>query len=174
MTTSMDREVTLTRMPSRDEQLEIVAEVARAPSVHNVQPARWRFIPGAVLLLEDVRRRLPAADPSAHDTQASLGAAWEGMSIALSARRMHLSAPERISGVDEQAPWLRVVARGAISSSLNAHPDVLAPYVEKRRAWRGEFVPLDESELSRLVALGFESGDIALMSDEASIQTVGG
>ena len=115
MSTALEHDVSSLPMPTREEQFAIVAEASRAPSVHNVQPARWRFMPGAVLLLEDVRRRLPDADPSGHDTLVSLGAAWEGMRIALSLRGLELDTPDTLSVVDEHAPWMRVVARGAVS-----------------------------------------------------------
>ena len=66
---------------------ELVSEAALAPSVHNVQPARWTTAPGDVLvLLRAVDRALPAADPSGHDVRISLGAALEGASLAASGR----------------------------------------------------------------------------------------
>ena len=37
-------------MLSHDEQLALVSEASRAPSVHNIQPARWRFAEAAVVL----------------------------------------------------------------------------------------------------------------------------
>ena len=50
---------------TREDALTLVAEANLAPSVHNTQPARWRFLPGGrMLLLEDVRRRIPFADPT--------------------------------------------------------------------------------------------------------------
>ena len=48
----------------RQTQRALVAESSLAPSVHNVQPARWRIGEDEVTLLEDTRRRLPVADPA--------------------------------------------------------------------------------------------------------------
>src|SRR5206468_446479 len=65
----------------------LVDEARRAPSVHNIQPARWAALERGVLALRaDPARTLPIADPSGHDVRISLGAACEGMSIALSRR----------------------------------------------------------------------------------------
>ena len=48
----------------------LIAEASLAPSVHNIQPTRWRLLSGdTILLLEDGQRRLPAADPSGYDVR---------------------------------------------------------------------------------------------------------
>ena len=48
------------------EQRAVVAEASRAPSVHNVQPARWRFVDDSVVLFRAIDRALPVADPTGH------------------------------------------------------------------------------------------------------------
>lgn len=59
----------------RAQQLELVREASRAPSAHNTQPARWRFLPdGTVELREDITRRLTVGDPTGRDAGAGLGA----------------------------------------------------------------------------------------------------
>ena len=64
---------------ARAELLALVDEGRRAPSVHNIQPARWAALePGVLALRADPARTLPIADPSGHDVRVSLGAAWEG------------------------------------------------------------------------------------------------
>ena len=79
------------------ELLALVDEARRAPSVHNIQPARWALPePGVLALHADPGRTLPIADPSGHDVRVSLGAAWEGMSIALS-RRGFTAGPPQLS-----------------------------------------------------------------------------
>lgn len=80
-------------MLTSEQRDAVVAEAARAPSVHNVQPARWRFDADGVVLLRAPGRELPVGDPSGHDLAASLGAAWEGMAIALSRTGCVLGAP---------------------------------------------------------------------------------
>jgi len=81
---------------TRAQQERILAEVSRAPSVHNVQPARWRFDDDGVTLLQDRSRRLPAADPTGRDVEASLGASFEGMHLALSRFGLGLAEPFHI------------------------------------------------------------------------------
>src|SRR5688572_11374328 len=71
-------------------QRALVAEASLAPSVHNVQPARWRFTGGGLILFEDRSRRLAAGDPTGRDSATSLGAAAEGMAIALSRHGLRL------------------------------------------------------------------------------------
>ena len=52
----------------------LVAEAALAPSVHNVQPARWRQDGDAALLFEDPAVRLPAGDAQGWGRFAGAGA----------------------------------------------------------------------------------------------------
>jgi nitroreductase len=145
----------------------LVAEAARAPSVHNVQPARWRFRPdNHLVLFRAIGRELPVGDPSGHDLQVSLGAAFEGMSIALSRRGYRLGAPHR---------ELNATARGCepVVTALieaGAAPDDLAPFVDARRSYRGKFNAASEQgreSLSRLRA-----GDAHVVFDRQSIAQV--
>ena len=135
---------------SREQQESLVAEAARAPSVHNVQPARWRFEPnGDVVLLRRLDRTLPVADPTGHDVDVSLGAAFEGMAIALSRRGSRLGAPraEHGAAADGCAPVVRApITDGGV-------PDPLAPHVEARRSHRGRFTAPAQSERAALAAL---------------------
>ena len=144
----------------------LVREAARAPSVHNVQPARWRFEPGGdVVLFRALDRVLPVADPDGHDVQASLGAAFEGMAIALSRLGFTLQAPvpEPVAEAEGCEPVVRArIGRGA---SL----DPLAPFVDKRRTWRGRFTRRGAREVAaaRLV----EADDVHVLDDVLDIRT---
>lgn len=122
---------------SQADQLTIVHEAARAPSVHNIQPARWRFLnDGTVVLFRAVDRVIPVADPSSHDLQASLGAAFEGMALALSTRGMTLGPPlPNSSAVASQC--VPVVSATITASTAKADP--LAEWVLHRRSFRGLF-----------------------------------
>lgn len=148
----------------------LVEEAARAPTVHNVQPARWRFGPGgAVTLLRAAGRELPVADPTGHDLRVSLGAAWEGMSLALSRHGLGLSAPTLF----EEAPvegGLAPVAEGRITEG--AAEDPLAAQVEARRSFRGRFDPVPADVLRRLEAVGGE--DARYVTDPAAIRAAAG
>ncbi|APE34849.1 NAD(P)H nitroreductase [Nocardia mangyaensis] len=57
----------------------------RAPSVHNVQPWRWRVGDQSIHLYLDRRRALPATDPDERDLVISCGAALHHLSVALTA-----------------------------------------------------------------------------------------
>lgn len=119
----------------------LVAEASLAPSVHNIQPTRWRLLADdTVLLLGDGERRLPAADPTGHDVRLSHGAALEGLSLACGGHGLRITEvvpddrPDEVSG-------LRTIARLTLAPGEAA--DRLAPAVAGRQSWRGSFLPAD-------------------------------
>lgn len=138
-------------MLTRAEQLEVLGEVALAPSVHNVQPARWRFGEGGgVTLFEDAGRRLPAGDPTGRDTAVSLGAAAEGLAIALSTRGMTLVDEGACAREDGAVRYLRIVEGGAA--------DPLADAVARRWSHRGPFALATDA--TRAAAAGLASASV--------------
>ncbi len=52
---------------SPDDSRALVAEARLAPSVHNIQPTRWRISGVTVDLLGDLARAVPVADPVGRD-----------------------------------------------------------------------------------------------------------
>lgn len=157
---------------SRDQRSACVEEAARAPSVHNVQPARWRFLDGdRIALFRDLARAIPVADPSGHDLHASLGAAWEGMVIALARHGVALGPPEMAAAALATLPpaeGCTAVAMGALSSGAVGDPDGAAALT--RRACRAPFaaVPVDIAErLAGLAAL-----DARVITDRTVIAQV--
>lgn len=156
-------------------QQDLVREAARAPSAHNTQPARWRFDGDRVTLLRAADRILPVGDPSGHDLGASLGAAWEGMAIALSTRGLVLGQPGEARGA---APSGCAAVAAAATTMSDGEPDPLAPFVELRRSYRGKFAKVSPRELSALngvkapdviIAFGTEHlTEIALLHDAAT------
>ena len=84
----------------------VVGAALASPSVHNVQPARWRIDGDALVLLEDVSRRLSVGDPQGTDAAISLGAAAEGAAIAASGEGLTTS----VDRLDEKAGDFRRVA----------------------------------------------------------------
>ncbi|NUS46014.1 MAG: hypothetical protein HOQ15_00265 [Gemmatimonadaceae bacterium] len=150
---------------SREALEALVHEAARAPSVHNVQPARWRFEPGGdVILFRALDRRLPVADPTGHDIDVSLGAAFEGMAIALSRLGLALGAPapERRA----QAEGCEPVVRARVSAGGTLDP--LAPHVLERRSYRGRFSRRGARELAS--ARLMEASDVHVIDDAADIR----
>lgn len=57
----------------------------RAPSVHNIQPWRWRTDRGALQLFLDRRRAVPAADHSGREVILSCGAVLDHLRVAMEA-----------------------------------------------------------------------------------------
>ncbi|HUF69717.1 MAG TPA: hypothetical protein VMM79_13825 [Longimicrobiales bacterium] len=128
---------------NRDEQLAVVAEAARAPSAHNTQPARWSFrSDGQVVLFEDPHTRLPIADPRGKDAMIGLGAAFEGMCLALSKRGLGLGEPMMSGSIadregDDSEADLVEVARARLRTTDSVDP--LGEFTGVRRTWRGRF-----------------------------------
>jgi hypothetical protein len=148
---------------SRAQRESLVREASRAPSVHNVQPARWRFgTDGSVTLFRALDRVLPVADPTGHDVAVSLGAAFEGLAIALSRMGLTLGAPtpER----EERAGGCEAVVRATITPG--GETDQLAPWVRARRSHRGKFAAPRPGDRAAIEALGADDVRIVTMPDE--------
>ena len=148
---------------SRAQQESLVREASRAPSVHNVQPARWRFgADGTVTLFRALDRVLPVADPTGHDVAVSLGAAFEGMAIALSRAGLTLGAPmpER----EARADGCEAVVRATITRGGETDP--LAPWVHERRSHRGKFAAPRPGDRAAIAALGADDVRVVITPDE--------
>jgi hypothetical protein len=155
----------------------LVEEANLAPSVHNTQPSRWRLEPdGHVLVLEDVRRRLPVGDPLGRDADVSHGAAIEGFALACAAR----GAGIRVEALEGSAGdiGLRPVARLTFGPAIP--PDPLRALVPTRRTYRGAFMKTAERAATgglgvaddvRLVADAEGVARLAQLNDEASLRT---
>jgi hypothetical protein len=153
--------------PDRALRRALVAEAARAPSVHNVQPARWRFTDdGHVILFRANDRALPVADPSGHDVELSVGAAFEGMTIALSRRGIALGASTPETGA--VAAGCTPVLRAALLPGAGADP--LAPFVFKRGSWRGKFAAHTAADRERLRALA--AADACVVDDAPRVAEI--
>jgi nitroreductase len=152
---------------SHDTQEALVREAMRAPSVHNVQPARWRFEPGGDLVLfRAIGRELPVADPTGHDLRASLGAAFEGMTLALS--RMGLALADVRVETETLADGCVPVLRARLTAA--AAPDPLAEFVSVRRSYRGNFLPATDATRHAIAALARD--DARILADPAQIARI--
>ena len=146
-------------------QLRQLVEAAIAsPSVHNVQPARWRIHGAGLVLLEDTSRRLPVGDPSGNDTAISLGAAAEGVAIAASG----LGYATHIERTAADTGPLREVAR--LSFAPGGQPDPLLPVLSQRASWRGSFRA--PSSADRIRALGLMTPDLAVNVEPERIDAI--
>lgn len=110
----------------------IAAQAALAPSVHNIQPARFRFTPHGIDLFEDRRRGLRIGDPHGSDSLKSLGAAAEGCALAASAHGLRTEVA--IPPAQDDFPH-RCVAH--LHFSPGAPADPLQDFMASRATWRG-------------------------------------
>lgn len=139
------------------DRMALIAEAALAPSVHNVQPTRWRLIgDDGIALFEDARTRLPVGDPSGNDAQISLGAAAEGLRLAAGRAGLAL--------VDE-APGAAVAAWRLVP--VDTPPDPLAEQVARRHSWRGDFAKVGSTD--RTAAAGLAAPDAKVVTDPAAL-----
>ena len=149
---------------------ELVAEARLAPSVHNIQPTRWRLLDDVRLaLVDDTSVRAPVADPAGHDVLISHGAALEGMSLALNRRGLSICGLTTI----EQPLSAQFSALCSFAVKQCATPDPLAGCVAHRMSWRGKFVasPGDAAALAQLAAA---CGDVICIRDRQAITDVAG
>lgn len=115
-------------MLTRDLLEALVAEASLAPSVHNIQPTRWRLTPeGQVIVLEDPARRLPVGDPEHRDVEVSHGCAVEGFCLAASERGLGVTVEPGGGGV------------ATLTVSEGGLFDPLASFARQRRTYRGRF-----------------------------------
>lgn len=156
-------------MLSRDLLREALAEARLAPSVHNVQPSRWRLAGDRLELLGDTARALPVADPNGRDWRLSHGAHLEGMALALAARglglvdlRLHAaSAP----GPDDLVP----IADCGLAPDAGART---AEPVATRVSWRGSFRPSDAEDRAGLARLATKRDDCLLVNEPGRIAEI--
>ncbi len=141
-----------------------VIEANLAPSVHNVQPARWALrFDGVVELSCDADVALSISDPEGTDLLFSCGTALEGMVMAL---RHHgfevdqtlLPDPRPCSVVAE----LRCTAGTAIT-------DPLREVIHTRRTCRSGFRPIPADIQLRLQALVDQQHDLHSITDAKRI-----
>lgn len=144
----------------------LVAEARLAPSVHNIQPSRWRLADGHVELLGDTGRVIPVADPAGRDWRISHGTALEGFDLALRARGLQLGAVEP---QPEQGPArgaLMPIARAAIiGGATSSAPEV----VRTRMTWRGGFRADGATDAAALDRLAGLREDVILVRERAAV-----
>ncbi len=118
--------------------LDWLVEAVRAPSPHNIQPARWRCRDGRVELWEDTARWLSAGDASGRDNRIALGMAWEALTIAMSHDGLGLDDPVLLPASYPPAEsGLRLIAQAAVIGDGDVDP--LVDWQTQRQSWRGVF-----------------------------------
>jgi nitroreductase len=148
---------------------ELVAEARLAPSVHNIQPTRWRQrADGRLTLVDDTTVRAPVADPGGHDVLISHGAALEGMSLALNRRGLALA---EVTSAEQAPPPPHTTLRTLTIAETPVSDSLLAS-VPRRMSWRGRFAPSpdDDAALARIAA----APDVICISDRSVIADIAG
>ncbi|WHO39355.1 hypothetical protein PMI04_001780 [Sphingobium sp. AP49] len=113
----------------------LIVRAAAAPSVHNVQPARWRVEDNAIVLAEDRSRRLSVGDPGGNDAAISLGAAAEALHLAAADQGLALIEDHEMLP-DLPEPF-RPIVRYHLRPGGVADP--LVASLDQRASWRGAF-----------------------------------
>jgi hypothetical protein len=154
--------------PGLDQVRAWIAQAARAPSAHNVQPARWRLHEGRLELWEDTGRWLPAGDASGRDAGIALGMAWEGMVLAAGAQGWSLGDPGLDAAPYPPAPAPR--RRAAATLERGGRADPLAAFVSRRHCCRRKFRAATTHERSNLDAVFATHPGIAFPADGAALE----
>lgn len=141
-------------------RLAIVAEANLAPSVHNIQPTRFRFVgEDTIEIHEDARRRIPVGDPTGADNRKSFGAATEGLVMALAAR--NIAAVTTRGGGD--------IARLTLTPA--ADPEPHRALVPTRATWRGAFDKLTPADVATVDSLA-AFDDLLPVTDPARVAEI--
>lgn len=152
-----------------DEVGTVVAVAARAPSIHNSQP--WRFRPRAdcIELLADPDRMLRAVDPGGRELTISCGAALFGL-------RLGLRQVGRLAAVELQPdpaqPWLVARVRPVGHAARSRVEADLIAAVSHRHTHRGPFSPggVPDRLLAEMVTDAAAEGcELALVNDKKVI-----
>ena len=115
----------------------LITAAARAPSVHNTQPWRFRVSPDAVELWSDPRRKL-RADPSGREMLISCGAALFGLRLAI--RSLGYLPVTELLPDPAQLRLLGRISAGAAAPMSELECQLLAA-VPHRHTHRGPFAP---------------------------------
>lgn len=163
-------------MIARERLLEIVSLAQRAPSLHNVQNARWKVTGSRVELYEVRSVRLPASDPGAIDALRSLGAAWESFLLAASLHDFEVHEVEQFSpGTHSHSldANLDLVCRGTLAGAAQG-PHPLAGFLSQRRSHRLPFPAQDEDVLAPTLAALKDalSPDAFVLAGQSTLKTL--
>jgi nitroreductase len=121
-----------------DEVASVISVAARAPSLHNSQPWKFRFGRDHIDLLADPDRMLRALDPAGRELVISCGAALFGLRLGF--RRLG-RLPVVDCQPDPAQPWLLArVGMAGSTAPTRAESDMIAA-VPHRHTHRGPFTP---------------------------------
>lgn len=130
----------------------LVTTAARAPSVHNTQPWKFRFCGRSIELYADPSRLLRHQDPAGRELMISCGAALFGLRLAC--RKLSFVMDVQLLP-DPARPWLAARLEPVGFAALTPQERELLAAVPHRHTHRGPFSP-GELPLRLLLALGVD------------------
>ncbi|MET8225946.1 Acg family FMN-binding oxidoreductase [Streptomyces sp. NPDC004082] len=134
---------------------QLVGKAAEAPSMHNAQPWRFRFLTGhrLVLLYADPERAMPYSDPDDRALRIGCGAALFNLRVA--AAHAGLVAETRLLPEGQDAPLLAAVRLAEPDGhSPEDGPARLYPVIGQRHTSRHPFADKDVPEEVRAALRG--------------------
>ena len=153
---------------TEEEQLALAAAANRAPSVHNIQPSRFRFDDEhTITVLEEPHRRLLIADPENKDNLKSLGAAVEGLALALSERGLGADVEFLTPG---RAGAFNEIARIRLATGASA--DGLAGFASSRASYRGAFAARTDADHAALQRIAAACPDLHIIEARDAVDQV--
>jgi len=152
----------------------VVAAAARAPSVHNTQPWKFRITEDSIELRADPDRMLTQIDPAGRELMISCGAALFGLRLGL---RQVGCLPAVEIWPEPERPWLVARAWSDGSAAPNSVEAELIAAVPHRHTHRGPFTPGEVSArlLAALVAdAAAEGSELLLIEQPALVSELSG
>jgi hypothetical protein len=152
-----------------DDIAAVIAMAARAPSLHNTQPWKFRVQGDVIELLADCERQLRHLDPTGRELTISCGAALFGLRLGLR-RRGYIPAVDLLPDLARPELLARVRIEGRAAAT--AEETELAAALPHRHTHRGPFTP-GEVPARLLTALQLEAAaersDLILVHDRAQV-----
>ena len=151
------------------EMARLIAQAARAPSLHNSQPWRFRVAGETVELRADPQRQLRQADPDGREMLISCGAALFGLRLGL--RRLGFWPVTEILPDPGQPALIARVRAGPRERATRGERDMIAA-LTRRHTHRGPFGPgqVPQRLLEGMTRdAGAEAANLVLLNDPGQI-----
>lgn len=154
---------------AKDDVAAVIAMAARAPSLHNTQPWKFRVQGDVTELLADSERQLRHLDPAGRELTISCGAALFGLRLGLRGRG-YIPVVDLLPDLARPELLARVRADGRAAAT--AEEAELVAALPHRHTHRGPFTP-GEVPARLLTALQLdaaaERSDLILVHDRAQV-----
>lgn len=164
----------MARTINQEQFRSIIEQAVRAPTVHNTQPAKFKWsAPDVIQIFGDSQRILNVGDPSLRDHFTSIGAVCEGLRLALNqlgfmSSRHHLISSKNDINLESQNHLVAEIRVHNESAGL----DPLASFVLSRHAFRGKFAPVETARLDLLKRDLDGNSNVFLLTNKNDIRKV--